>query len=92
MLDKLSQRNNPRVNLTSEVQLLLRQGARYTQDDALATLAYVFSDLLPELAGLPWKSASDVLRQQSQRYPVLRDLADAVSRGNSDDRWQPGNV
>ena len=92
LLDKLSQRNNPRVNLTSEVQRLLPQGARYTQDDALTTLAYVFSDLLPELAGLPWKSAPDVLRRQSQTHPVLRDLAAAVSRGNSDDRWQPGNV
>ena len=92
LLDKLGQPNNPRVNLTAEVQRLLRQGDRYTEDDALTTLAYVFSDLLPELAGLPWKSAPDVLRRQAQRYPVLRDLAAAVSRGNAEDRWQPGNV
>ena len=82
LLDKLGRRNNPPVNLTNDAQLLLRHGAGYTQDDALTTLAYVFSDLLPELAGQPWRSAPDVLRWQAQRYPVLGDLAAAVSRGN----------
>ena len=91
LLDKLGRPENPRVNITSEVQHHLRQGARYTEDDALTTLAYVFSELLPELPGRPWKSAPDVLQRQSQRYPVLRDLAAAVTRSNATDPWQPGN-
>ena len=92
LLDKLGRPNNPRVNLTPGVERLLRQGDRYTEDDALTTLAYVFSDLLPQLPGLPWRSTPDVLHRQSQRYPVLRDLAAAVTRSNATDPWQPGNV
>ena len=92
LLDKLGRRNHPPVNSTADARLLLRQGARYTEDDALTTLAYVYSDLLPELAGQPWKSAPDVLRWQAQRYPVLRDLAVAVAPRDAADRWQPGNL
>ena len=88
LLDKLGRPENPRVNITSEVQLHLRQGDRYTEDDALTTLAYVFSELLPELPGRAWRSFPDVLHRQSQSYPVLRDLVAAVARGNATDTWQ----
>ena len=91
LLDKLGRPNYSRVNLTPGVERFLRQDGRYTEDDALATLAYIFSELLPELPGRAWRSASDVLHRQSQRYPVLRDLAAAVARSDAADSWQPGN-
>ena len=79
LLDKLGQPDKPTARLTADARLLLRQGARYTQDDALTTLAYVYRDLLPELAGKPWRSAPEVLHRQAQRYPVLGELAAAVA-------------
>ena len=91
LLKKLGRRNNPTVNLMDDMRLLLPDDARYTQDDALITLEYIYSELLPELAGDPWKSAPDVLHWQAQRYPVLRELAAAAAHRDAADHWQPGN-